>query len=171
VEEVVSAFKKCGHDRTSENTTPKGECRTCRQAAQRTAIVSEKGRARRRRADQTYKNSGKERDALRRRLYGAEPGDVAALLDSQRDANGVARCPLCGGEVTEKDALDHAHGLHGADSHRGVAHRAQCNPALGRTDQDLYDRARRLSKYAGRRRQKLIKNECTKVRTNPWATR
>lgn len=163
---------KCGHERTPENTTPKGQCRTCRQADQRRAIVAPAGRAPRRRADRKYKGAGKELVVFRKRKYGATQEDVDRLMNQQRDENGIARCPFCGEEVTERDALDHAHGQYGPDALRGIAHRSVCNPAFGRTDEELSERAHRLMTYAGKRRQVLVHRACIKVweRRTSWAT-
>jgi hypothetical protein len=178
---------RCGHPKSPENTKPNGKCRMCQQAHDREYATTSKGRARRRRADAAYKQTPKRRaadaeynakperklkqlTAARRRKYGASDEDVKRLLDAQRDEAGVARCPVCGGEVNERDALDHAHGLHGPESHRGIAHSTWCNPTLGKTDTDLFDRAQNIVRYAGRRRQYLTRRACEKrprTNTNP----
>lgn len=155
---------RCGHEQSPENTTPKGRCRTCRRTDQRAAAVTETGRARRRRADRKYKDAGKELVVFRKRKYGATPEDIARLLEQQRGPDGVARCPFCGEPVTEKDALDHAWGQVGADALRGIAHRTVCNPAFGRTDEELDARALRLLRYAGKRKKLRARRACPTLR-------
>jgi len=107
----------------------------------------------------------------RKALYGASPEDVARLLAAQTGEDGVARCPLTLMPVTNRSALDHAHGQHGPDALRGIL-RPHVNGVIGGTDAELFDFAGRVSKYASRRRGVLIRRACSKTRREQWvATR
>ena len=90
----------------------------------------------------------------RRRKYGASPADVATLIESQN-----ARCPICGKRVDHTDALDHAHGEHGADALRGVLCKKD-NSAIGGSDEELFMYAQNVSAYATKRRGVLLWRQC-----------
>jgi hypothetical protein len=87
--------------------------------------------------------------------------DIAALRASQGE-----RCPFTDRPLDEiKTVVDHAWDdtASGAGSLRGVIH-TKVNPALGRTDSDLFDFASRVTAYAGRRRRVLIVRMCARPR-------
>jgi hypothetical protein len=114
--------------------------------------ISERGRARRRKADKRY--------AARRRArkYGLDASDVHALLARQ---GGV--CPITGIDITgAKGALDHSHDpdLEPADAARGIINR-QLNSALPNTDEGLVTFVGNLMRYAGQRVRLRVYLRCT----------
>jgi hypothetical protein len=83
--------------------------------------------------------------------------DLAALRAQQED-----RCPLTNQPLADiPTANDHAHDdvAAGAGCLRGVIHRAW-NSVLGRTDEELFQFARRLQAYAMKRSGVLVRRGC-----------
>ena len=87
----------------------------------------------------------KKTDAPRAKLrkYGVTPADEKRMRRRQR-----GRCPVCHKKLNKDAAIDHSHGRGDA---RGVVCRTPCNPAIGGTDQELFQRARGLMQYAAQR--------------------
>jgi hypothetical protein len=106
--------------------------------------TSERGRARRRRADKTY--SGTDKDKERRaKKYGVTAADIEKIIEQQGN-----KCPLTGKAITSRSAVDHAHGMVGVDAIRGIVD-PQINATLPNDDAGLLQFANKLRAYAGKR--------------------
>jgi hypothetical protein len=76
------------------------------------------------------------------------------LIESQG-----GRCPICSKRVDHTDAVDHAHGEHGAAALRGVLCKKD-NSAIGGSDDELFTYAHNVSAYATKRRGVLLWRQC-----------
>jgi hypothetical protein len=87
----------------------------------------------------------KKTDALGAKLrkYGVTAADEKRMRRRQ-----CGRCPVCHKKLRKDAAIDHAHGRGDA---RGLVCRSPCNPAIGGTDPELFQRARGLMQYAAQR--------------------
>ena len=125
--------------------------------------TSERGRARRRRADKTYNAAHKEqrakgsRASRRRRAYGVTDDDIQKMLAAQN-----YRCPITGRAVDERSSVDHAHDVAPPDGVRGIV-TPGINPWLGRTDADLFEFSDNVRKYAGKRFKIQMRLRCSRV--------
>jgi hypothetical protein len=84
--------------------------------------------------------------------------DLARLREAQDNI-----CPLTGIPLDQIKTPNTDHAWDdwesGADCVRGIIH-PKVNPALGRTDAELFDFARRVGAYAARRRRVLTRRRC-----------